>query len=47
MHSRAPKKSLWQARSKSALDKAKKPILEGMSGDQQVARNDDGDGSGE
>ena len=42
---RAPKKSMWQARSKTALDKAKKRILEGMTGDKPAAINDESDES--
>ena len=45
MQHRAPKKSVWQARSKIALDKAKKRILEDMSGDHHAARNEDSDES--
>ena len=42
---RAPKKSVWQARSKIALDKAKKRMLEGMTGDKPAAINDESDES--
>ena len=42
---RAPKMSVWQARSKIALDKAKKRILEGVTGDKPAAINDESDES--
>ena len=42
---RAPKQSVWQARSKTALDKAKKRILEGMTGDKPAAIKDESDES--
>ena len=42
---RAPKESVWQARSKIALDKAKKRILEGIRGDKPAAINDESDES--
>ena len=42
---RAPKMSVWQARSKIALNKAKKRILEGMTGDKPAAINDESDES--
>ena len=38
---RAPKMSYWMARSKTALDKAKKQILEGKIGDKPAAINDE------
>ena len=40
MQPRAPKKSVWQARRKIALDKAKTQILEGMTGEIQAALNE-------
>ena len=40
---RAPKISYWKARSKTAPEKAKKQILEGMSGDKPAAMNDESD----
>ena len=43
MQPRAPKMSYWKARSKTALDKAKKRILEGMTGDKPAAINDESD----
>ena len=42
---RAPIMSYWKARSKTALDKAKKRILEGMTGDKPAAINDESDES--
>ena len=42
---RAPKMSVWKDRSKVALDKAKKRILEGMTGDKPAAINDESDES--
>ena len=42
---RAPMMSYWKARSKTALDKAKKRILEGMTGDKPAANNDESDES--
>ena len=42
---RAPKISYWKAQSKIALDKAKKRILEGMTGDKPAAINDVSDES--
>ena len=44
---RAPMMSYWKARSNIALDKAKKRILEGMTGDKQAAINDECDESSE
>ena len=44
---RAPKKSVWQARSKTALDKAKKRILEGMTADKPSAINQSDENSDE
>ena len=38
---RAPKMTYWKDRSKAALDKAKKRILEGMTGDKPAANNDE------
>ena len=37
--------SYWKSRSKTALDKAKKRILEGMTGDKPAAINDESDES--
>ena len=45
MQPRAPKKSVWHARSKIALDKAKKRILVGITGDHNEAWNEDSDDS--
>ena len=42
---RAPKMSYWKARSMTALDKAKKRILEGMTGDKPAAITDESDES--
>ena len=42
---RAPKMSYWKERSKAALEKAKKRILEGMTGDKPAAINDESDES--
>ena len=44
---RAPMMSYWKARSKTALDKAKKRILDGMTGDKPAAINDESDESSE
>ena len=42
---RAPMMSYWKARSKTAFDKAKKRILEGMTGDKPAANNNESDES--
>ena len=45
IQTRAPMMSYWKARSKTALDKAKKRILEVMKGDKPAAINDEIDES--
>ena len=42
-----PKKSVCQARNKTALDKAKKQIMDGMTGDKPAAITEESDESSE